>query len=354
MSLALASTLARVTLLRRRAVPVAAPAAVMAIGIFGVAAMQQIPVLSRELSEPLAVLLLVLWAHIALSFIAAAATGKLGGSLRKPADRFAVGTWVAGTAVVARMIAIALPGWHAIAACLAAVGGALWLWFMALAVRGYRAIAASGGAQQANGLVLLTTVSTQSLVIVSVGLFPDLPLLRRAVLPLVLLGFVLYAVGAALILRRYLGRKGWRLADDWENPNCILHGAMSITGLAAVTSGALPLALCYATWLYTAAMFFIVEAVEAVRIVQRLRLYGWRRAIGVYDVSQWSRNFTFGMFYAFTLAFSRAFEASALPRPVAAVQAGVLAWGPYVVLGLLVMELALLAPAIGRRGDGMG
>jgi hypothetical protein len=234
---------------------------------------------------------------------------------------------------------------------LAAFGGALWLWFMTLAAGGYRAIAAPGAAQRANGLVLLTTVSTQSLVILAIALFPDVPLLRQAALPLVLLGYALYAVGAALILRRYLGQMGWRLADDWENPNCILHGAMSITGLAAVTSGALPFPVCYATWLYAACMFVLVETVEAARLLQRWRLYGWRRGLGVYNVSQWSRNFTFGMFYAFTLAFAGAFESDALPPAFAAAQAVVLACGPYVVLALLVAELALLAPALGKRAE---
>jgi hypothetical protein len=348
-SFALASTLARVTLLRGRAAPVAAPASVMAIGIFGLAAMQHIPALSRDLSAPLAVLLLVLWGHLAVSFIAAALTGTLRTSLQRPVDRFAVGTWVAGTAVVARMIAVAVPGWYALAAFLAALGGMLWLWFMTLAAGSYRVISASGAGHRANGLVLLTTVSTQSLVILTIGLFPDVPVLRRIALPLVLFGYALYAIGAVLILRRYLGQKGWRLADDWENPNCILHGAMSITGLAAVTSGALPFAVCYATWLYAACMFMLVETAEVARLLQRRRLYGWRRGLGTYDVSQWSRNFTFGMFYAFTLAFAEAFKPDALPPALAAAQAAVLAWGPYVVLGLLAAELALLTPALGRR-----
>ena len=350
-SLTLASTLTRVTLLRGRAAPVAAPASVMAIGIFGLAAMQHIPVLSPILIQPLAILLLVVWGHLAASFIAAAATGRLGCRLRRPVERFAVGTWVAGTAVVARIIAVALPGWHTLAAFLAVLGGALWLWFMALAAGGYRAIAAPGEAQRPNGLILLTTVSTQSLVILAIGLFPDWPVLRRAALPLVLLGYGLYALGAALIVRRYLGQKGWKLAEDWENPNCILHGAMSITGLAAVTSGALPFAVCYATWLYAAFMFLLVETTEIVRLMQRRRLYGWRRGIGTYDVSQWSRNFTFGMFYAFTLAFAETFKTATLPPALATAQSAVLDWGPYVVLVLLVAELALLAPAMGRRAE---
>ena len=45
-----------------------------------------------------------------------------------------------------------------------------------------------------------------------------------------------YAIGLGLILRRYVGGETWRLADDWDNKNCILHGALSISGLAAVVS----------------------------------------------------------------------------------------------------------------------
>src|SRR3546814_8792421 len=115
----------------------------------------------------------------------------------------------------------------------------------------------------------------------------DLPTLRPAATALVALGYVLYAIGAALVLRRYLRQPGWRLAEDWENPNCILHGAMSITGLAAVMSGVVPFAVCYATWLYAGGMFLLVETVELARLVERRRLYGWRRAIGPYHVSQW-------------------------------------------------------------------
>src|SRR3546814_12892621 len=87
---------------------------------------------------------------------------------------------------------------------------------------------------------------------------------------------------------------------------------MSITGLAAVMSGAVPFAVCYATWLYAGIMFLLVEAVELARLVQRKRLYGWRRGLGPYHVSQWARNFTFGMFYAFTLAFAKPFGATDL------------------------------------------
>src|SRR3546814_10956066 len=69
----------------------------------------------------------------------------------------------------------------------------------------------------ASGIVLLATVSTQSLATLAFGLpgwLGSWPTLRPAATALVALGYVLYAIGAALVLRRYLrqpDRKSTRL-----------------------------------------------------------------------------------------------------------------------------------------------
>src|SRR5690606_3608447 len=124
------------------------------------------------------------------------------------------------------------------------------------------------------------------------------------------------------------------------NTNCMLHGAMSITGLALVVSGAVPLEATLALWIYVLGVFVTVEAIEIVRLIARIRAYGLRRGALTYRVTQWSRNFTFGMFVAFTLALimhGGAAEAAAL----AAVQRAVVAYGPYVVVALLIVEIAV-------------
>jgi hypothetical protein len=61
-----------------------------------------------------------------------------------------------------------------------------------------------------------------------------------------------------------------------------------------------------------------------------------------YHVSQWARNFTFGMFYAFTLALYTAGAGARPPHPVLALQQVILRYGQYAVLSLLVIESALL------------
>ena len=93
-------------------------------------------------------------------------------------------------------------------------------------------------------------------------------------------------------------------------------------------------------------MFVVVETVELLRMAVRMRVCGARAAILTYSASQWARNFTFGMFYAFTAADHARFGARPDLGWIGPLQAPVLAIGAYVVLALLIAEaaLALVAP----------
>jgi hypothetical protein len=104
-----------------------------------------------------------------------------------------------------------------------------------------------------------------------------------------------------------------------------------------------PAFLCLGLWLYVALVFVAVEGIEALRLWLRVREYGWRAGVGVYDVSQWARNFTFGMFYAFTAAALERFAPGADPAWLVGMQRAVAAVGPWVVLALLLIEGALAA-----------
>src|SRR5690625_8044484 len=56
-------------------------------------------------------------------------------------------------------------------------------------------------------------------------------------------------------------------------------------------------------WLVVFLLVILIESTEVVRAISRIRLYGWNEGIFHYLITQWSRNFTFGMFYAFTIVF---------------------------------------------------
>jgi hypothetical protein len=218
----------------------------------------------------------------------------------------------------------------------------IWLWYLLVILRQYGVILALPTRHRATGRILLATVSTQSVVLLAQQLLQDrFP--REAALALIFLGYFFYGLGLILIVRRYLRQPGWRLAEDWDNTNCILHGAMSITGLAALETAVLPAGVIAATWVWVLVLFLGVELIEAARLVARVRAYGWRRGVLTYHVSQWARNFTFGMFYAFTLRLQATpgiLDETGLTG-LRGLQNGITAWGQYVVLILLLIEVAL-------------
>jgi hypothetical protein len=319
----------------------------MAIGIFALAALQRMPFPTRLATQLIALAMLVVWTYIALHFLACAMRGTMHRHSGDPVQSFAIGTWVAGTAVVAELVLAGWPQWRAVAAALALIAVLLWLWYLGLVARGLWAIIVGRARSGVNGAILLSTVSTQSIVILGPLLGPrQVP--RAAWAVLVILGYLLYVTGLVLIVRHYLRTRGLRLADDWDNSNCIGHGALAISGLAAVVRGAIPVPWIVLTWLWVAGMFVLIESVEIARLVVRVQAYRWRKGVLTYNVSQWARNFTFGMFYAFTLSLD-ARDAGAA-RWLADFWALILHYGQYGVLALPSIEIALfLAHYAGAR-----
>jgi hypothetical protein len=300
--------------------------------------------------------LLIVWAHIAWRLVASYVAGTFHVHISDPVGCFAIGTWVAGTTVTASLVNASIPEWRAVAVTLDLVGLFLWVWYIWLITGKFREIAFGISRVRVTGRILLSTVSTQALLVAAEQIFP-----RQTAgwlsLSLIGLGCLYYFVGLALIARRYVLRKGWRLADDWDNTNCIIHGAMSITGLASVQSGVVPLWLVVAMWVWAALMLVGVEAIELARMWVRVRDYGWQRGVLTYNVSQWARNFTFGMFYTFTLHLWAVLGGAAISGAawLLALQEVVVVWGPYVVLFFLLAELGLfLMDNIGQKAQGAG
>lgn len=322
------------------AAPAAAGSMVMAIGIFGLAALQQMPAAQGPVTQALAIGLLVAWALLASRYAAAWLERRFQDYTRPPIGAFAIGSWVAATAVLLRLILLGVPEWRPLSLALGLLALAVWLWFLKIVLEHLRTVVGDASRVLVPGVVLLPAVSTQALALAALELFPGRPSLVLAGAGIAL-GAIMYLVGAALVAWSHLRVEGWSLADDWDNTNCILHGAMSITGLAAVAWGIGPPALAVALWLYVFAVFVAVEAIEVARLLARVRLYGWRRGAFAYRVTQWSRNFTFGMFYAFTLALSQTPAFAGEPPWMQTIQSPILDYGPHMVLAFLLVEIAL-------------
>lgn len=322
--------------------PTASGAIIMAGGIFGAVALQRLP-LGDALTAPLAALLALGWFVIA--WLILTDTARLGIAVHTSPliGSFAIGTWVAASAVVARMAMLAAPDAPWLARAMFIAGALVWLWFVPRALRNLARIARSAATEtRPTGIVLLTTVATQAVALPAFRLFPEVSIVHGAAAVVMGFGAACYVVGAALIIRRYVSGPSWRLADDWDNTNCVLHGALSITGLTAVISGLFGVRELAPFWAATLTVFVVVEAAEVARLIARVGALGWRKGLFVYDVSQWARNFTFGMFYAFTAALKGHFALSGGYPAITACADAILAFGQYVVLAMLLGELVLM------------
>lgn len=100
-------------------------------------------------------------------------------------------------------------------------------------------------------------------------------------------------------------------------------------------------------WEVALVLFAVIEILEFLRLCEREHRRGWSRGLLVYDTTQWTRNFTYGMFYAFSYELYRHLSVASSPTgdlwyPALRVIAE---WGQYVVLAALLIEIAIFSRA---------
>ncbi|MGG3914167.1 hypothetical protein [Rossellomorea vietnamensis] len=278
----------------------ASGAIIMAIGIFLYASIDAFTWVNHFTAKTMSVSLIVLAAIIYKSLMKQL-LNKSDRSLllAKPVPSFVIGSWIAGVSVLSNVAVKYFPDMSEAVQVVMLFNTVMWLGFMASCVYQFKELVKRPTAYSPHGVVLLSTVATQSVVIFWVKLYPYLP--EGLLIGVISLGVFFYLVGMILIIIRYVGGNRWTLMDDWPSTNCIIHGALSITGLAIVSSGMLSGSIMMMFWLFVFVLLIGVEWLEMARAVKRVHSLGWKKGIFTYHISQWSRNFTFGMFYAFTM-----------------------------------------------------
>jgi hypothetical protein len=308
-------------------------AIVMALGIFTEGVLHQYMGLDFFRGAPgrlLSIMIIAIW----LSFIGSILLSiKDKSFFRRHVDnlinRFSIGTWIASTSICGIIIDEQFNP-HYIPELIVMANFLLWISYMAGSIQAFRKI--GGNSSKVHGVILLTTVSTQSLVLLTHAVVGQSPQLLMRVL--IITGAIMYVVSVMMILKRYLGSH-WSIIHDWNNTNCIMHGALSITGFAAVTSGSVPSLIIESLWMMAAIMFIFVELLEIIRLNLRLRKLGIRKALWTYHVSQWSRIFTFAMFYTFTIMMKP--EGMIVQRAQELISFA----GVWILVGLTFIQLAL-------------
>jgi hypothetical protein len=242
---------------------------------------------------------LALWSSCIFSFFLALFNHRFTElHYSNPINRFGIGTCVAGTSICGIILEKQFHGWDPIVKVILYSNVCLWFFYILICLRTFADVLKKDLAKRVHGVLLLTTVSTQSIVLLASTVYKGLP--EWIALFFTIIGACFYLISFLFIFKRYSRLGDWSFRKDWNNTNCILHGALSITGLACLVSHLLTKNSVMVIWFCAAAVFLIVEAIELFRLFSRIRNYGWIKAVFVYDVSQWSRIFTFAMFYTFT------------------------------------------------------
>lgn len=292
--------------LRMPAVPTADGAAVMAFAIFTQGVLVHFTGKGSAWTVGFAVFTLLLWLFLLACYLGSVMDGSFKSRhWDDPVGRFAVGTWVAGTGAALTAAHMNIPQLHPVLVALGILNAGLLIFYLFGASLAAGEIAGLRLVGKLHGVILLTTVALQSVCLMLHELFGAKEYMVYRVL--ILLGILFYIAGAALLFLRYR-RRDWNLADDWPESNCIVYGAVAITGAAALKSSVFPAGVLIGIWVFALLLLLWVEGMEIVRAVLRVRRYGLRKGLGAYAPAQWSRLFTLGMFYFFSREAEKLFD----------------------------------------------
>jgi hypothetical protein len=246
-----------------------------------------------------------------------------------------IGTWVVSTAVLSLLWLKSFQELDEIALLLAFIAIGVWIEYMRLMLDDLHTIARNPVGLKLNGNIFLLTASTQSIAILVSTIFHDwLPLPILVIL--ILVGYFYYGICLILSIRHYSQIRLRHMVLEWAHTNSMLHGALSLSGLACIKAILISSAVIVSTWIAAAVLFILVESIAFLRLILNIKKKGFRAAVLKYDISQWSRSFTYGLFYAFTVAIERI-------QPIAwkPVTFFIIEYGKYVVLLSVLIETAL-------------
>lgn len=272
-------------------IDVASGSIIMAMGIFLLGAAHQFTYIEEQF-DYLFSILIVIWIVMLCKFIYSLFTRDYFKTLwNQPILSFALGTWIAATSAVTILLKQQFPDiiqfkWLVFVNCIA------WFVYLVITFIQLKKIIVTGSLKNLHGIILLTTVSTQSIACLLMVVLDYTNIL------IILFGILLYLISIGLMVTRFI-TKGSNL-HEWKNTDCIIHGAVSISGLAMTMSGVFELNILLIVWYTALCLFIIIEIIEILRAISRIKLYGIRAGIFTYHTSQWARNLTFGMFYYFS------------------------------------------------------
>src|SRR5699024_8070650 len=180
----------------------ASGAIVMANGIFLIGAVEAFPFLNDQLGKYFAFLLLINWIviykRLSVQFFH---RDFLIPFIKHPVNSFAIGTWIAGVSVLCNVFLKYFPGILVVTQAMAIFNTFLFVFFLGNVIYNFKQLIFDHQDYPVHGLLLISTVGTQSIIVLLNNVFFQLPVIISE--SIIVLGLIFYMVGITLIVRRY-------------------------------------------------------------------------------------------------------------------------------------------------------
>ena len=306
---------------------------VMAIGIVLFDVLPQFHFVTPLLRQLIIMELLIIGFYLLCFFVNCSIEGRFNLFTASAINQFGMGTWVAGSSILAVLFLQEFPSWHIVIWTCANCALLIWPIYIIISLRNLQRIFLKK-IKLHTGSILLLTVSTQALALLMHLLFaPTIPILISQ--GLIILGYLFYIIGGIIIGKYLLTCTKKRLFLGWDNSNSILHGALSISGLASTVTQALSDKVILNTWILATSLLFLVEGMSLIKMYHRIKIAGFLHGIFVYNLSQWTRIFTLWMYYSFSFAlYKHNIDSNFIINAV-------IMYGKYIVLIILLFEVFL-------------
>src|SRR5690625_3681710 len=174
----------------------------MANGIFLIGAIEAFPILDIQLGKYLAFILLIAWIFIYKSLsIQFFHRDFLIPFIKHPVKSFTMGTWIAGVSVLCNVFLKYFPGMIMVTQAIAALNTLLWLFFLVNCFYNFKQLLFDHKDYPVHGILLISTVGTQSIIILLNNVFFQLPILFSDII--IMLGLLFYIVIMILMTKIY-------------------------------------------------------------------------------------------------------------------------------------------------------